>query len=139
MRKQFGFTLTEMMVTIVILGIIVGVAFPAYKNQVSSTRRSAAAGCLNEYAQFMERVYTTNLTYASNNGASLSSLPATNCSKNLSGLYTFNFTKDVSTFTITATPAGSQTGDVCGALTINQIGDRTANGSSDEAMVRKCW
>jgi type IV pilus assembly protein PilE len=139
MRKQFGFTLTEMMVTIVILGIIVGVAFPAYKNQVSSTRRSAAAGCLNEYAQFMERVYTTNLTYASNNGAALSSLPVTNCSKNLSGLYTFTFNKDVSTFTISAAPAGGQIGDACGVLTINQLGDRTANGASDDAAIRRCW
>jgi type IV pilus assembly protein PilE len=139
MRKQFGFTLTEMMVTIVILGIVVGVAFPAYKNQVSSTRRSAAAGCLNEYAQFMERVFSTNMTYVSNNGAALSTLPQTNCSKNLAGLYTFTFNNAATTFTITATPAGGQIGDACGVLTIDQLGDRTANGRADAATVNSCW
>ena len=97
MRKQFGFTLMEMMITIVILGVLVGIAFPAYKGQMSSTRRAVAAGCITEYAQFMERNYSTNMTYATNNGVALA-LPATNCSKDLTGYYTFDLDKDASTF-----------------------------------------
>jgi type IV pilus assembly protein PilE len=138
MRKQFGFTLMEMMITIVILGVLVGVAFPAYKGQMSATRRGVAAGCITEYAQFMERNYSTNMTYATTNGVALA-LPATNCSKDLTGYYTFDLVKDASTYTLKAIPAGTQTGDSCGTLTVNQLGERTANGQSDTATISKCW
>ncbi len=138
MRKQFGFTLMEMMITIVILGVLVGVAFPAYKGQMSSTRRAVAASCIAEYAQFMERNYSTNMTYATNNGVAVA-LPATNCSKDLTGYYTFDLIKDVSTYTLKATPAGTQAGDSCGTLAVDQLGTRTANGQTDTDTIRKCW
>ncbi len=138
MRKQFGFTLMEMMITIVILGVLVGIAFPAYKGQMSSTRRAVAASCITEFAQFMERNYSTNMTYATNNGVALA-LPATNCSRDLTGYYTFNLIKDTSTFTLKADPIGTQAEDPCGTLTVDQLGERTANGQSDNAAIRKCW
>jgi type IV pilus assembly protein PilE len=138
MRKQFGFTLMELMISIVILGVLVGVAFPAYKGQMSSTRRSVAASCLTEYAQFMERNYSTNMSYATNNGVDVL-LPQTNCSKDLTGYYTFELIKDVSTYTLKAAPTGSQSSDSCGTLTVNQLGERTANGQSDTATIRSCW
>ena len=138
MRKQFGFTLMEMMITIVILGVLVGVAFPAYQNKLSSTRRAVAASCITEYAQFMERNYSTNMTYATNNGVALA-LPATNCSRDLTGYYTFNLIKDTSTFTLEADPIGTQAEDPCGTLTVDQLGERTANGQSDTATISKCW
>ena len=138
MRKQFGFTLMEMMITIVILGVLVGIAFPAYKSQMSSARRALAASCVAEYAQFMERNFSTNMTYATNNGAAVA-LPALNCRSDLTGYYNFDLLKDASTFTVKATPTGTQSGDVCGTLTINQLSDRTANGQSDADTIRKCW
>lgn len=138
MRKQFGFTLMEMMITIVILGVLVGVAFPAYKGQMASTRRSVAATCLTEYAQFMERNYSTNMTYATNGGVAVT-LPETNCSKDLNGYYAFSLVKDASTYTVKAAPSGSQSGDACGTLTVNQLGERAANGQSDSATIKKCW
>ena len=138
MRKQFGFTLMEMMITIVILGVLVGIAFPAYKGQMSSTRRAVAASCITEFAQFMERNYSTNMTYATNNGVALA-LPATNCSKDLNGYYTFELIKDASTYTLKASPTGTQADDSCGTLTVDQLGTRTANGLSDATTIRNCW
>jgi type IV pilus assembly protein PilE len=141
MRKQLGFTLMEMMITIVILGILVGVAFPAYQGQMSSARRATAAGCLTEYAQYMERIFSANMTYVSNNGVPVTALPATNCSKDLTGLYGFSFgtPPTATTFILSAAPLGAQSSDACGALTIDQLGVRSANGATDAATISACW
>ena len=137
-QQQQGLTLMELMVTVVILGILVGVAFPAYKGQVSQTRRASATACLTEFAQYMERIYTTNMTYAKNNNIDVQ-LPETNCRKDLAGSYEFSLVKDQTTFNLTASPKGSQQDDTCGALTLNQLGVRTAGGKSDATTIRACW
>lgn len=141
MRKQLGFTLMEMMITIVILGILVGVAFPAYQGHMSSARRATATGCLMEYAQYMERIFSANMTYATNNGAQVAALPVTNCSQDLTGLYGFSFPNPptANTFVISAAPLGAQATDACGALTIDQLGVRSANGATNAAAIRACW
>ncbi len=137
--KQHGVTLMELMVTIVILGILVGVAFPAYKSQISQTRRATASACLMELGQYMERIYTTNMTYEKNNNVAVV-LPSSNCQKDLEGIYTFALpTKTQTAFTLQATPVNSQSGDSCGILTLNQLGVRTAGGKSDAETIRACW
>ncbi len=47
----------------VIIAILTAIAVPAYQSHVTKTNRSAAKSCLSEYAQYMERFYTTKLTY----------------------------------------------------------------------------
>lgn len=139
MSKQGGFTLVEMMVTIMILGILVSVALPAYQSQIASTRRATATVCLTEYAQFMERTYSTNMSYKPA-GASVT-LPTTNCSNDLNAFYTFELGTPytVSEFLLKATPKGSQASDTCGTLTVNQLGVRAAKGLSDAETIRSCW
>ena len=140
MRKQQGLTLMELMVTITILGVLVGVALPAYKGHMSSTRRATATACLMEYAQFMERIFSANMTYQTDNGVPLTQLPATNCSRDLNGLYTFTMAPpQVAAFALTATPTGAQYGDACGTLTLDNMGVRTARGAGDAATIRACW
>ena len=58
-----GFTLIEVMITVAIIAVLTAIAYPSYESHVTKTRRAAAAGCLLERAQFMERFYTTNLSY----------------------------------------------------------------------------
>ena len=50
-------------ITVTIVAILAAIAYPSYQSHVTSTHRSAAKACLSEYAQFMERYYTTNFTY----------------------------------------------------------------------------
>jgi Tfp pilus assembly protein PilE len=49
-----------MMVAIAIVGILFRITLPVYQSQVLKTKRYAAQSCLMEYAQYMERYYTTN-------------------------------------------------------------------------------
>lgn len=134
-----GFTLIEMMITVVIMGILVSVALPSYNAQVVRTRRASASGCLMELAQYMERVYTSNLRYDTNNGSS-TELPATPCRSELTGSYTFGFsgTPQVRSFDLVATPVdGQATRDTgCGTLGINQASIKSVSGAKP---VKDCW
>ena len=139
-RRKRGFTLIEVMITVAILGILMSVALPSYQSQVLRTKRASAAGCIMELAQFMERVYASNIRYDQNAGAA-TALPGTACQNELSSSYSFAFATaqpQSRTFTINATPAGVQaTRDAgCGTLSIDQAGVKGVSGTSAAAQ---CW
>lgn len=139
MHKQRGFSLMEMMVVVAIIGIVAAVAMPAYGKYVLETRRATATACMNELAQFMERVYTGSMNYSQSNGAP-TVLPQTSCRVDLDDFYTFSLNAAAQTFLLTAAPKGPQLKDTsCATLTLNQAGIRTAAGASAAAIVRKCW
>lgn len=131
-RRQRGVTLVELMVVTAIVAILAAIAYPSYQRYVARTNRNAAAACLSQQAQFMERYYTTNLRYT---GAAL---PAGGCQteSNMARYYTFSVTNLAqSTYTVRAAPTTTQTARdaiQCGTLTIDQRGTRTPTNSA-------CW
>ncbi|MFM6990407.1 MAG: type IV pilin protein [Rhodoferax sp.] len=129
-NRQRGFTLIELLVVIVIAGVLARMAYSSYTNSVAKGRRNAAQGCLMEQAQYMERVYTTNMSYAS--GA----LPAASqqCQADLASHYSFSIpSPSASTFTARASAIGTQAAKdaACNVMTVNQAGVRTPSSS--------CW
>ncbi len=135
-RTQSGFTLIEIMIVVVILGVLAGIAYASYQNQVVKSRRKAAAVCLQERAQFMERYYTTNMTYT---GA-----PAPDvCDDGLRPFYTIRFDPAAApaakTYTLQAVPQGIQASKdgACGTLSLNAQGVRGKTGSA--SSVSDCW
>jgi len=127
MVKQHGFTLIELMITVAIVGILAAVAYPSYQTHVLKSRRATAQACLVELAQFMERYYTTNMTYAS------ATLPTTQCQTDLTGHYTFSFsgTPNATAYTIQAVAQGGQASGGCTPLSLNQSGTKTPSSG--------CW
>ena len=118
--RTCGFTLMELMIVVAIVAILAAIALPSYQNHVTNTRRTTAQACLLEMAQFMERYYTTNMTYAA------ATLPTTQCTNDLNGLYVFSIegTPSATAFELRATAAGTQaTNDAaCSPLTLVQSG-----------------
>ena len=110
------------------------------------TRRVAAEGCLSEYANYMERYYTTHLRY-NNDGASTPvantvALANLDCAANAQTgrFYTYDLpaaSLSVSSYSVTAAPQGTQeTNDAaCGTLSLDQTGARGADGTDPGS----CW
>jgi type IV pilus assembly protein PilE len=136
--RQKGLTLIELMVVIAVIAILASIAYPAYQDQVGKSRRAAAKGNLLELAQFMERNYTEANRYDQDpdgNAIDNDALPFNVSPKN--GTVYYNLTVTVSgtpnsSYELSAVPAGSQTDDECGTLTVDNTGDRTA-------AIVGCW
>ncbi|WP_152663001.1 type IV pilin protein [Arsukibacterium ikkense] len=133
-QKQQGITLIELMVVVAIVGILAAIAYPSYQNYVQRTNRAAAAACLMEQAQLMERGYTAAFSYEG------IVMPQMQCMNEVAGRYTFSLTNAAArTFLLSAVPGAAQAGDGCGTLTLNQAGRKGANGGFAAADVQRCW
>ncbi|MDP2716340.1 type IV pilin protein [Rheinheimera sp.] len=140
MSKRFikGMTLIEVMIVVVIVGILASIAYPSYQNYVTRTNRGAASACLLELSQFMERLYTQNMTYIPDPEVLL---PALTCRNDLAQRYTFAFTNRAArAYTLAAQPTAIQNDAVCGVLTLDQTGRKGAlNGAAGLDVIRQCW
>ena len=149
MKTQKAFTLIELMVTVAIVGILAGIAYPSYINSVTKSRRSDAMGALLGFANAMERRFTETNSYCNSGGAgganSCGDADATNDTGSPSiyatqspvdgGTKYYNLTINsatANTYTLRATPIGSQVGD--GMLQIDQTGSRGWDTSGNNAI-----
>lgn len=139
--KISGFTLLELMVTVMIIGVLVGIAYPSYINSVTRTKRKTAEACLSSYATYMERFYTTNMRYDRDVSGAAITWPVLDCAttQNSGKEYVFSLgAASGTTYSIQAAPQGAQsTRDAqCGTLTLDQSGTRTVSGT---AGTSQCW
>jgi type IV pilus assembly protein PilE len=154
---SYGFSLIELMVVVTIMAILAAVAMSIYQGYVVRTNRSAATACMSQYANYMERFYTTNLRYDESFPSSSSTAdPVANPVSGATPTLTLdcagtsqtgnNYAVTVpavaaTTYTIQAKPVGVQAtrDSTCGTLTLNQIGTRTANSLSTSTILAQCW
>lgn len=131
-NRASGFSLIEVMIVIVIIGILASIALPAYSDHQRKARRAAGAACASAVAQRLERVYTTDLNYSS---APVISTLTAGCEADALTFYTYARTVGDKTYSVTAAPAGKQTGDSCGTLSIDQAGTKAFTGTGGKS----CW
>jgi type IV pilus assembly protein PilE len=138
-----GFTLLELMIVVAIVAILSAIAYPSYSKYVVRTRRTAAAGCLSEYANYMERYYTTNLRYDQDiaTGA-VNPFPPLDCNTQTSAYYQYDDspgTLSRTAYTVEAVPINTQLAadTQCGTLTLDQTGAR--NIKNGTGTIAQCW
>jgi type IV pilus assembly protein PilE len=129
MRKQHGFTLVELMVTVAIIGVISAIAFPSYNSYMKKSRRADAKVGLSKVADKQERYYLQQNTYAT----STALLGLANPVVSDEGYYniTVNAGAGTAGFTLSAAAVGVQTGDTttsagdCTTMTLSSTGAKT--------------
>jgi type IV pilus assembly protein PilE len=139
-KRSRGFTLLEVMIVCVIVGILAAIVLPSYQNQVRKANRSAAQQFIMDVATKEQQILLDSRNYIAiadgnfGNSPSDATTPGVGIAQpdTTSGKYTFQVTAPapttaapVPTFTITATAIGSQAVD--GNLTVNQSGTKTGN------------
>lgn len=143
-----GFTLIEMMITVLLLSIVLGLSIPGYRQYVQRANRTDATADLLRLAAAQERFYLQNGTYATN--AELAAAPPAGLGftggNTKRGYYNVAITlANATRFTATATAAGGgkqADDDKCEAFRINESGLREAaanGGSYTAASAEECW
>lgn len=145
--KQTGFTLLELMITVIVIAILTAIALPSYQDYLRRGYRADAKAALMENAQFMERNFTeANRFDKDSSGAAIGdSLPETKSPREGSSpKYTISVTATTTAFALTAAPVDGSVmdGDKCGSLSLNNLGQKTVtiNGTKNSGdTAAECW
>ena len=143
--RHAGFSLIELMTTVVIVAILASIAVPTYTSQIRKSRRTEARNAVLDLAGREERFYSTNNAYSSKPSDLGYSTVTTDTWTTVgtigSGYYTIvaAVANNASTYIITATTAGIQTSDAqCATFVVDQTGAQSATGSGTNAT-KDCW
>jgi type IV pilus assembly protein PilE len=137
-QSQRGFTLVELMVTVVILSLLAAIAIPSYTRYVTRAHRSEAQALLSEAAAREERYYAQNNAFTST-VANLGLRSSTGLSDN--GYYQLSISTSDDTqggYLLSATPQSSQANDTeCAVMKLNALGERSVTGTASDSST--CW
>ena len=117
MKKHKGFTLIELMITIVIVAILASIAIPSYRQYVIRGNRTAAQATMMEIATRQQQFFVANRTYATAAQLGFALPPEVDQNYNLGIVVAAGPPPG---FQITLTAEGAQASD--GNLTLNSEG-----------------
>ncbi|WP_277052198.1 type IV pilin protein [Zestomonas thermotolerans] len=130
---QSGFTLIEVMIVVVIIGILAAIAYPSYDEYVKRANRSEGQALLNDAAARQERYFAQNNAYITSSDE-LSKLGL----RTETGKYKLQVAKGAKEDGGYLLTAKQQFGDSkCGNLTLNAMGKKGRTGTGK--TVEECW
>jgi len=126
-RATAAFTLVEVMVVVAILAILAAIAIPNYTEAIARGARKDAKTALTLAAQWIENNQSRSRQFHKTQDGKDVTLPTALAQAPESGTvrYTIALTNGTAaTYTLTATPTGSQANDACGPFRVDQTGAR---------------
>jgi type IV pilus assembly protein PilE len=139
-KRDNGFTLIELVIAMVIIGILAAIAIPSYVAYIQRSNRAEARGQLLMLAHWMEKWRTQNGRFddPANANNPPPTIPGTLLQSPPTGAPKYNIAVAATAlgYTATATATGTMAGDTCTTLFIDQTGfrDSTPAGTRDF-----CW
>jgi type IV pilus assembly protein PilE len=131
MRRERGFSLIELMIVVLIIGILAAVAINSYRKYVIRARRTDALTAMQDLAGREERFFYGNSAYTT-------VLTSLNITATFGGPYYVVAPASATStaYTITATPTALQVDPECKTLTLTSTGVYSTNGTGTAAT---CW
>ena len=128
-KSSIGFTLLELMLVVVIIGILASIAYPSYRDFVLRAKRSEGKAALLKVQLAQEKYRANHINYGSLAQLGLSTSSPT-------GYYniTVNLSLTENAYAASANPNFMDTN--CGTLSITQIDTKMVTGN-DTAI--NCW
>lgn len=149
-----GFTLLELMIVVVVIGILAALAYPSYTEYVARGHRTQVKAQLSAAQQWMERRYSERYFYgdaaASTTNSAFANQPFAASPPSAEGAARYALGVVVTAggqgYTITAVRAGTMSTDACGDPTVTNTGvkglaedSRGDRFASDAAAIEACW
>ncbi len=143
--KTKGFTLIELLMVMVIAGILIGIAYPSYREYINRARRADGQAALLDLASRMERYYSEENTYLNASIGTGGTTDVLSSSISAEGWYSIGIAQaTASSFSLTAIPRNAQgTYDTrCQTLTLNSQGQKgiaAGPSGSPSGTAADCW
>ncbi|MBA4242930.1 MAG: pilus assembly protein PilE [Pseudomonas sp.] len=149
---QQGFTLIEVMLVVVIVGILAAIAIPNYQDYITRSKRAEGMAMLQEMSARQERFYAQNNRYVTvdedidllvsdqTSVIDADTAGARVLSNKGSYLVAVSRTDGDGGYTLTAAPNAPFSDPACGNLTLTAVGikGKTSTGP-DAKTVDQCW
>ena len=131
MHRNRGFTLIEVLIVVVIIGILSAIAIPNYSEYVTRSRVPEATSGLVNLRVKMEQLFQDCRSYVASANCPLPAVPAANN-------FGFAIVSTATTYTITATGAGPMSGF---SYDVNELNQRSSTMSSPSTWTGNaaCW
>ena len=139
---QKGFSLIEILIVLVIMGILAAIALPSYQSSVQKSRRADGKSALLDLAARSEKFFAQNNSYTTEvsgaNGLSLGRTTSADDYYNLS-IAACSGGNISRCYLLTATAKGPQLDDtICRKLMLDNVGRKTSQDSGG-TTTEVCW
>jgi type IV pilus assembly protein PilE len=132
-RRAAGFTLIEVMITVVIVGILAAIALPSYSEYITRSKIIDGTTKLGDFRAQMEKYFLDNRTYLSGANCGVPDKPA-----GAGDAFAITCAGTATTYTITAT--GQAAKGMSGfAYTVDQTGAKGSSGPGGNFTNGTCW
>ncbi len=122
-----GYTLIEILITLLLIGILAATAIPIFQIPTLKTRQTIVKANLLELATALEQHHSLNESYEN------FTIPI-----HLTTVkgYKLSIKANKENFLLAAIPIAAQSEDPCGIFSLDQEGNKTISGKGD---VNECW